>query len=124
MAKQVHIPLLKVQALPGGRISANHREGAKPPLDDGWWRDVLLDPRALRSVSARLDHDSQDSHYRLDRQAPRLALTCPCGRQATLNRDEMIKQVGGDMNVLYFAREYLDCKARNKVSNWCQARVI
>jgi hypothetical protein len=66
MANRVILKRLKVYALPGGELIANHREGALPPVDDGWWQDVLLDPRARFPAEAtRFDNDSHTLRVRV-----------------------------------------------------------
>jgi hypothetical protein len=42
---QCLLPLIKVHALPGGRLVRHYREGL-PPVDESWWLEVLVDPRA------------------------------------------------------------------------------
>jgi hypothetical protein len=126
MANHVILKRLKVYALPGGELDAHYREGALPPVDDGWWRNVLLDPRAhVPTETTRFAADSQLAHYRLDRHRDaELMITCPCGRGGVFDRDDLIKQVGGDCNVVWLARKLIDCGHRNKVSNSCRAYVM
>jgi hypothetical protein len=35
-----------------------------------------------------------------------------------------IRQVGGDINVLYLVREWMPCRTRNKMANFCEAYVV
>lgn len=120
----VLIPRLKVGIRPDGSLVLGHNEGAIQPIDDGWWIDVLHDPRARVPTATSIDSDDRvNAHYRLDRQKPLFAVRCACGRHDVLDRDKLITQVGGGMNVVYLVREYMDCGARNKMSNWCRAYV-
>ena len=41
-----------------------------------------------------------------------------------MDRDKMIEQVGGDINVLYLVREWMPCRTRNKMANFCEAYVV
>jgi hypothetical protein len=34
------------------------------------------------------------------------------------------EQVGGDINVLYLVREWMPCRTRNKMANFCEAYVV
>jgi hypothetical protein len=45
----------------------------------------------------------------------------PCGREEFINRDKLIPQVGANMNVIYLVREWMPCRERNKMANWCRA---
>jgi hypothetical protein len=123
MPGHVILKRLKVRAFPDGRLEANHREGALPPIDDGWWRDVLLDPRArIPTEETRFAEDSRFANYRLDKHPnAELMIDCPCGRNGVFNKAELIRQVGGDANVNWLARKLIDCGHRNKISNNCRA---
>jgi hypothetical protein len=126
MAKCVTFPRLKVYALPSGEIIANHREGALPPIDDGWWQSLLHDPRArIPTETTRFDPDSPFSYLRLDRQNGReILFDCACGKSGVMDKAKLIEQMGGDYNVAWLARHIFDCKSRNKVSNHCHARCL
>jgi hypothetical protein len=67
------LPLLKVGARPDGVLLFDHREGAFPPVDDDWWHGLLRDPRARLPRDRRIDKDSADASYRLDRQRLHIA---------------------------------------------------
>jgi hypothetical protein len=84
----------------------------------------LHDPRARVPESSRIDEESLNARYRLDRQPLEFTIHCPCGRSRTLDRDKLISEVGPDMNVAYLAREMMDCRQRNKLSNHCAARLL
>jgi hypothetical protein len=84
--------------------SPNRRDGARPPDDEDWWRDVLHDPRARAPKQHYLDGPSI---FRLDRQNQRIECRCRCGLHHWMDRDKMIGQVGGDINVLYLVREWM-----------------
>jgi hypothetical protein len=76
-------------------------------------------------MRARFDHDSPYAYLRLDRQrGETLWFTCDCGKDQLVNKAAMIEQMGEDYNVNWLAREYMPCKARNKLSNWCRARCL
>lgn len=123
LSENITIKRLKVYALPDGRLLPNYREGAQAPIDDGWWRDVLLDPRAYTPVTeTRFDENSQFAHYRLDRQrGDTVAFTCGCGLGSVVSKASLIQQMGGDANVLWLARYMIDCGHRNKIVNSCRA---
>ncbi len=120
----VMLPRLKVHALPSGELVTNHRETPLRPIDDNWWRDVLLDPRASIPTATYLDQDDRNAHYRLDRQQSHFLARCPCGREQFLDRDKLIPQVGTNMNVIYLVREWMPCRERNKMANHCRAYVV
>jgi hypothetical protein len=125
MAKHVMLPRLKVFALPSGEIVTNHREGPLPPVGDGWWQDVLLDPRAHVPTVARFDGESGFAYLRLDRQhGEELMFTCDCGRARVWNKAHLVSEFGADANADWLARELSDCRARNKMDNWCRARCL
>jgi hypothetical protein len=92
-------------------------------MDDDWWQDVLHDPRAHTPVNeTRFDEHSPYAHYRLDQQPhDTVAFSCLCGLGAVIDKATLIKQVGGDANVLWVARHVIDCGRRNKVTNGCRA---
>jgi hypothetical protein len=117
------LPLLKVGARPDGTLRFDHREGALPPADEEWWHALLHDPRARLPRERRIDIDSPDASYRLDRQRLHIVVQCDCGRRELIDRDKLIAEVGGDMNVIHLAREWMACKERNKLANWCRAYV-
>jgi hypothetical protein len=123
MSRCVRFPLLKVRALRDGGLAPRRREGALPPVDDNWWRDVLLDPRAQAPLAAtRFPPGSAYAHYRLDRQhGSELMISCVCGRGRVVDKAAMIEQVGGDMNVQWLARHLIDCGRRTAISNDCRA---
>ena len=100
-----------------------HREVKRPDADEGWWRDVLYDPRTRLPDAISIDGDSRHARYRLDRQGEEIHVTCECGRTATLNRDSMIEQVGASTNVIHLVREWMPCRTRNKLANNCRAVV-
>ena len=97
------------------------RAGARRPDDEEWWRDVLHDPRARAPRQHYLDGPSC---FRLDRQNERIECRCRCGLHHWMDRDKMIEQVGGDINVLYLVREWMPCRTRNKMANFCEAYVV
>jgi hypothetical protein len=114
---------LKVFALPDGTLLPNYRQGARQSVDDAWWQDVLLDPRAYTPVNeTRFDEHSPYAHYRLDRQPyDTVAFSCGCGMGTVVDKTSLIRQMGGDANVLWVARHMIDCGRRNKISNGCRA---
>jgi hypothetical protein len=110
----------RVPVRPG--FSPHRREGARRPDDDeAWWRDVLHDPRARAPRQHYLDGPSR---FRLDQQNLRIECRCRCGLTHWMDRDMMIEQVGGDINVLYLVREWMPCRTRNKMANFCEAYVV
>lgn len=113
------IPRLKLRAAPDGTLISSHER-----VDDGWWQSVLHDRRARVPTALRIEPDDPDARYRLDRQQPLFPIGCACGQHDVLDRDVLIPQVGGEMNVNHLAKHMLDCKRRNKVTNGCMARVI
>lgn len=124
MIKEGTIKRLKVFARPDGRLLPNHREGARQPVDDDWWHDVLHDPRAYLPVTeTSFNHDGRYAHCRLDRQrGDTITFTCRCGRGRVIDKAELIKAEGPSANVLWVARRVIvDCERRNKVGNMCQA---
>jgi hypothetical protein len=123
MAGCVKFPLLRVRAVRDGSLLPRRREGALPPVDEGWWRDVLLDPRAQTPLAAtRFAPDSPFAHDRLDRQhGGELMIACVCGLGRVVDKAAMIAQVGGDMNVHWLARHLIDCGRRTAISNDCRA---
>jgi hypothetical protein len=123
MIREGTVKRFKVHALPDGTLLPNYRQGAQQPVDNDWWQDVLLDPRAYAPVNeTRFDEHSPYAHYRLDRQrGDTVAFTCGCGMGTVVDKASLIKQVGGDANVLWVARHMIDCGRRNKISNGCRA---
>jgi hypothetical protein len=117
------LPLLKVGVRPDGALLFDHREGALPPADDDWWQGLLRDPRARPPRARRIETDSPDASYRLDRQRLQIVVECDCGRREVMDRDKLIAEVGADMNVIHLVREWVRCKERNKLANWCRAYV-
>src|SRR5256885_16210442 len=101
--------------------SPERRAGARCPDDEDWWRDVLHDPRARAPKQHYLDGPSM---FRLDQQNQRIECRCRCGLQHWMDRDKMIGQVGGDINGLYLVREWMPCRTRNKMANFCEAYVV
>lgn len=101
-----------------------HREVKRPDADEGWWRDVLYDWRTRTPDATSIERDSIDARYRLDRQPMEIYVSCECGRTAKLDRDTMIEQVGGSMNVMHLVREWMPCQQRNKLANNCRAIVL
>ena len=85
----VLLSLLKVRALPDGRLvrrrSTHRRSGALAPVDENWWRDVLLDPRATWRFSSYVAADSPVAFHRLDQQPAKIKIVCACGRSTTLD---------------------------------------
>lgn len=126
LPRRCFLPRLKVDALPDGRLVRNRRAGALAPIDDNWWRDVLLDPRAQVPVSeTRFDTESPLAHYRLDRQrGEELMVTCACGRGGVFEKEALIEQMGPDANVLWVVRHLIDCGNRNKLANNCRAYCV
>jgi hypothetical protein len=41
-----------------------------------------------------------------------------------MDRDKMIEQVGGHINALYLVCEWMPCRTRNKMANFCEAYVV
>ena len=42
-----------------------------------------------------------------------------------MDRDKLIKEVGGNMNVAHLVREWMPCRERNKMANYyCRAYVV
>lgn len=41
-----------------------------------------------------------------------------------MERDKMIRQVRNGINVIYFVREWMPCRERNKMANNCRAYVV
>jgi len=119
-----YLPRLRVHALPSGELVTSHREVKRPPIDDGWWREVLHDRRARVPVETYLDKDDPQASYRLDRQKESFRVECPCGRWEWIERDKLIPQVGGGMNVIHLVREWMPCRERNKMANYCRAYVV
>ena len=110
----------RVPVRPG--FSPHRREGARRPDDDeAWWRDVLHDPRARAPRQHYLDGPSR---FRLDQQNERIECRCVCGLHHWMDRDKMIREVGGDINVLYLVREWMPCRTRNRIANVCEAYVV
>jgi hypothetical protein len=69
MISEGAIKRLKVFALPDGTLLPHYRAGARQPMDEEWWQEVLHDPRAYTPVNeTRFDEDSQYAHLRVDRQ--------------------------------------------------------
>ena len=100
------------------------RENGLPPVDEAWWRDVGYDWRARVPNDHYIDENHPQASYRLDRQKPFFDIQCPCGRTASMERDKMIRQVGDSINVIYFVREWMPCRERNKMANNCRAYVV
>lgn len=116
----VMIPKARVWPKPDGTLRFHRYEGARRPDDEAWWRDVLLDPRARAPAVRYLD--DPDHRYRLDQQAELIECWCPCGlRRPAIHRDKLIDEIGGNMNIIHVVREWMDCKAKNKVTNHCRA---
>jgi hypothetical protein len=126
MANHVILKCLKVYQLPNGELDTRqrHKEGAREPLSEEWWGDVLHDRRLRIPTTMSISKDSLYANYRLDRQLAEIWVTCRCGRSKVLNRDQLIEQVGGEMNVIWLAREAINCKQRSKVENHCMAVVV
>jgi hypothetical protein len=125
MPNYVILKCLKVYQR-NGELEAvhSHREGAREPLTEEWWGDVLHGPRLRLPTSMSISKDSIYASYRLDRQPPEIWVKCVCGGSKTLERDKLIEQVGGEMNVIWLAREAINCKQRSKVENHCRAVVV
>ena len=109
MISEGTIKRLKVFALPDGRLLPNYRQGARQPVDDDWWHDVLHDPRAhLPVTETSFNHDSRYAHYRLDRQrGETVAFTCRCGRDRVLSKAVLIKAEGAER------QRVMDCSPRH-----------
>lgn len=124
MIREGTIKRLRVYARPDGTLVPNYREGARQPVDDDWWHDVLNDPRAYVPVTeTSFDDKSRYAHYRLDRQrGDTVAFTCHCGRGRVMDKAELIKGLGASANVLWVARRVIvDCERPNKIGNMCHA---
>ena len=93
--------------------------------NEAWWREVLTWDRRLKPPEASsIPKDSPDAWYRLDRYPGfYFEARCDCGLEIRGRRrtETLIEKLGGDMNTVYLARHMIDCKARNKVTNNCQA---
>ena len=83
----------------------------------------MRDPRA----KAPTDHYISNEHHarwRLDRQDEWIECVCPCGLYHWMDRDKLINEVGGNMNVAHLVREWMPCRERNKMANYCRAYVV
>ena len=116
------MPLLKVYPYPNGRIDANYREGAQPPVDDGWWRDVLHDRRARISDEGHLRADDPDARYRLDRQGLVVSFCCMgCRWRRDFTQAELLKAHAPDSNVMLLARDLANCGGHTRDGDACLA---
>jgi hypothetical protein len=88
--------------VPGGRVA------------EGWSRFSMMTD-AARAQAIAACREVSESIY------PGLDLTDEIS--ATRSWSKGPKEVGGDMNVIHLAREWMACKERNKLANWCRAYV-
>lgn len=96
------------------------------PTDEGWWCDVLLDPRAHTPADVvSFERDSIHAASRLDRQrGPSVVFRCLCGLRREILMDDLRAGHGPDTNVQWLARQVMDCGERNKVTNDCRAYAV
>jgi hypothetical protein len=92
--------------------------GPCPEIDEeGWWADILGDPRLRRSKQERLPADHRDACLRLDRCSATGAVTFTCAsckRSATLNVADLCKSFGTDRNVSTLGRYIIHCDDKRK----------
>jgi hypothetical protein len=119
----VTIPKARVWPKPDGTLRFNQWEGARRPDDEGWWDDVLRDPRAKAPTDTYISNEHH-ARWRLDRQDEWIECVCPCGLYHWMDRDKLINEVGGNMNVAHLVREWMPCRERNKMANYCRAYVV
>jgi hypothetical protein len=91
------------------------------PDEEAWWQELLHDPRARAPKEHCID---RPSIFRLDQQKEQIECRCRCGQHHWMDRDKLIEQVGGNINVLYLVREWMPCRTRNKMANFCEAYVV
>ncbi len=63
----VTIPKARVWPKPDGTLRFNQWEGARRPDDDGWWDDVLRDPRAKAPTDTYISNEHH-ARWQLDRR--------------------------------------------------------
>ena len=95
------------------------------PDEEGWWLDVLHDPRAQRPSQKRLGETSRWAYLRLDRhRSPVVKLACDrCGLRARFDYEDVLRQFGGDYNVGILRHKLVRCpyqKMRDAVFAPCQ----
>ena len=103
-------------------------ERARPPWpvldEEGWWRDVLHDPRARRPSEKRLDANGRWAYLRLDRfRRPRMTLACArCGLREEFDTDDVRRSFGDDYNIGLLRHKLVRCphrKLRDAVFEHC-----
>ena len=95
------------------------------PDEEGWWLEVLHDPRAARPSEKRLGETSRWAYLRLDRhRGPLLKLKCDlCGLRQHFDYEEVLRQFGGDYNMGVLRHKLVTCphrKLRDSVFAPCQ----
>ena len=65
---------------------------------------VILAPRCPPTAYISNEHYAR---WRLDRQDEWIECVCPCGKYHWMDRDKLIKEVGGNMNVAHLVREWM-----------------
>lgn len=100
--------------------------GVLPPVDENYWRELLLDPRGRTPADETcFPPDSYFAYARLDRLPGKMAtVRCDCGRREVFERRELIAKFGADANIVWLARKLIDCGNRDKVANYCRAYVL
>src|SRR4051794_4250611 len=78
---------------------------------DGWWRDVLNDPRARRTQADRIPKDHVDANLRLDRwPGAFVTFRCAkCGAHAVYETRELAGVFGADHNITRLPTSLVDC---------------
>jgi hypothetical protein len=71
-----------------------------PPIDEGWWIDVVYDRRGRWPKDDRLPNDSPHAYLRIDRFKKQvIVLTCNrCKIRHQFTRDDLLKEFGRDYN--------------------------
>ncbi len=75
-------------------------EDKLPPVDEGWWIDVLYDRRTRWPHELRLPIDSPYAHLQIDRLKKEvIVLKCDrCRLRREYQRDELMRGFGPDFN--------------------------
>jgi hypothetical protein len=99
--------------------------GVLAPVDENYWRDLLLDPRGRTpSDETSFPDDSYFAYARLDRLPGKMVtVRCHCGERQAFDRRELIEKFGAAANIVWLARKIVDCGNRDKVANHCRAYV-
>jgi hypothetical protein len=100
-----------------------------PDAMDDWWRSVLGDSRAQRSLAVSLPNDHPDAPYlrldRLARKAELITFQClDCKQRGTFQIADIIAQRGADTNANAVGEGVLDCpdKYARRNGRFCQFR--